>query len=65
MHYSKHNEAKAIVKTKEIRFMGHLISNKGIEADPSKVKAIQDMPPPTDVSGVKRLCGMVQYLARF
>ena len=59
------DEAKAVVKTKEIRFMGHLISNKDIKADPSKVKAIQDKLPPTDVSGVKRLCGMVQYLARF
>jgi hypothetical protein len=23
------------------------------------------MPTPTDVTGVKRLCGMVQYMAKF
>ena len=47
--------------------MGDLITNKGIEADPQKVTAItkMHMPIPNDVSGVKRLCGMEQYLAKF
>ena len=45
--------------------MGYLISNKGVEADPSKIEAIVKMPSPTDVSGVKQFCEMVQYLARF
>ena len=45
--------------------MGHLILNKGVEVDPSKIEAIVNMPSPTDVSGVKRCCVMVQYLARF
>ena len=59
------NDKKAEIKKDKIKFMGHLISAAGIEPDPSKVQAINDMPPPTDVHGVRRLCGMVQYLARF
>ena len=30
-----------------------------------KAAAILNMPPPTDVHRVQRLCGMVQYLAKF
>ena len=36
-----------------------------MKAEESKIKAIFDMPPPIDVSGVKRLCGIVQYMAKF
>ena len=46
-------------------FHGHCITRKGVRVDSTKVKAIQEMPSPTDVSGVKRLCGMVQYMAKF
>ena len=33
--------------------------------DPTKVKAIRDMPAPTDKTGVQRLLGLVQYLSKF
>ena len=33
--------------------------------DPSKVQAIQDMPPPQDVAAVQRLLGLAQYLSKF
>ena len=36
-----------------------------MKADEAKVQVIRDMPAPTDVAGVKRLCGMVQYMSRF
>ena len=49
----------------EVRFMGHLLTPDGLKADPAKVEAILDMPPPTDVKGLKRFLGMVNYLAKF
>ena len=45
--------------------MGHLITKEGIQADPTKITAICDIPLPTDVHGLKRFCGMIQYLAQF
>ena len=36
-----------------------------MKADEAKVQAIRDMPAPTDVAGVKRLCGMEQYMSSF
>ena len=45
--------------------MGHLLTLDGLKANPAKVEAILDIPPPTDVKGLKRFLGMVNYLARF
>ncbi|RUS87639.1 hypothetical protein EGW08_004624 [Elysia chlorotica] len=59
------NEEKAKVRQDEVSFMGHKISHRGIEPDEKKVEAILKMPAPTDVHGVRRFCGMVQYLSRF
>ena len=33
--------------------------------DPNKVRAIRDMPTPTNVKSLKRFLGMVTYLAKF
>ena len=51
----KLNDAKAAIHQDEISFMGHRISAEGVQPDRSKVAAILDMPPPTDVHGVRRL----------
>jgi len=45
--------------------MGHIIMAGGVKPDPTKVAAILQIPPPQDIPGVKRLCGMVQYLTKF
>ena len=58
------NDAKAAIHQGEITFTGHRISAEGVQPDRSKVAAILDMPPPTDVHGVRTLCGMVQYRAK-
>ena len=59
------NDQKRVSEKTEIPFMGHLITSAGIKPDPEKISAIQNMPSPTDVPAVRRLCGTVQYLARF
>ena len=59
------NDKKAVSEKTEITFMGHLITSSGISPDPTKVAAIRKMPTPTDAPAVRRLCGTVQYLARF
>ena len=61
----KFNPQKIQFKLSKITFMGHVISDLGVKPDPSKVKAISDMPPPTDKQGVMRFCGMANYLNTF
>lgn len=52
-------------KVPEVHFHGHILSAKGLKADPEKVKAVIDMPLPTDVKAVQRFVGFVTYLAKF
>ena len=59
------NKDKIQLKKTEVRFLGHLLTAKGVQADPEKVRAISDMPTPTDVKGVQRLLGFVNYLSKF
>ena len=49
----------------EAHFIGHVLSGKGLRIDNMKVKAIVEMPPPSDVAGMQRFLGMVQYLSKF
>ena len=59
------NNKKTVTEAREIIFMGHKITAEGICPDPKKVEAILNLPAPTDISGIKRLSGTVQYLARY
>ena len=46
-------------------FLGHHVSEKGIAADPGKVRAIREMRPPTNKVELKSFLGMVNYLSKF
>ena len=48
-----------------MKFHGHVISQDGLKTDPEKVRAIVEMPRPTDKAGVRRLLGMVNYVSKF
>jgi hypothetical protein len=50
---------------KEVPFLGHVVSPKGIVVDPRKVKEILDWKPPTTVSEVRSSLGLVGYYRRF
>ena len=45
--------------------MGHVITDEGVAIDDNKVKAIQDMAPPSDIKSLRSFLGMVNYLAKF
>ena len=61
----KLNKEKLELRTNAITFLGHRISGNGLEADPEKVKAINEMEPPTNVSQLRTYIGMVNYMAKF
>ncbi|GBN51254.1 Retrovirus-related Pol polyprotein from transposon 17.6 [Araneus ventricosus] len=45
--------------------MGLLVSKDGIKADPSHVRAINEIEKPTSKNDIKRLLGMVNFLSKF
>ena len=59
------NAEKMKLRKDEVLFIGHLASAQGLGVDPAKVRAITEMPPPSDKLGVQRLLGLAQYLAKF
>ena len=61
----KLNPNKMRLRLPQVRFMGHMLSKDGLRPDPEKVKAVEHMPKPTDVAGVRRYIGFVNYLSRF
>jgi len=61
----KLNEAKCLFKQSQVEFFGHILSGDGISPSMDKVKAILDMKPPTDTTGVRMFMGMINYLGRF
>ena len=59
------NPAKCEFQKKKLKFLGHLIDEHGIRADPDKVSAIVNMQPPTNVPEMRRFMGMVKQLGKF
>ena len=49
----------------QLKFLGHLVDEQGIHADPDKVTAITKMVPPTNISELRRFMGMVNQLGKF
>ena len=50
---------------KEVSFLGHIMSAKGIRVDPAKIEAMVNWKPPRSVTEVKSFLGLVGYYRRF
>ena len=50
---------------KEIRYLGHIVSSKGVQADPDKLKAITSYPAPHDIKELRQFLGLSNYYRRF
>jgi hypothetical protein len=53
------------LRVKKGKFLGRLVSTKGIEANPNKIEAILWMEPPSTRKGALRLTGRLTSLNRF
>ncbi|CAA0833721.1 Unknown protein, partial [Striga hermonthica] len=47
------------------KFLGYMVSQRGIEANPAKIQAILELAPPTSIKGVQALTGRLAALNRF
>ena len=56
---------KCEFSTDQVKFLGHIVSARGIAIDPSKVEAITKFPAPEGVPELRRLLGMVNHVAKF
>ena len=59
------NPSKCEFNKCQLKYLGHLIDQRGIQADPDKTSAIREMKPPTNISELRRFMGMVNQLGKF
>ena len=61
----KLNLAKCAFGVSAEKFLGFIVNNQGIEANPDKIKVVLDMPSPSSIKEVQRLTGRIAELSRF
>ena len=59
------NKDKCQFSQTRILFLGQEIDKHGIKPDPAKVIALQTMPPPTNLTDLRRFLGMTNHLSKF
>ena len=59
------NKEKCQFRLRKLEFMGHVLSDKGIDPTRDKVKAIVEARPPTNMSEVRSFLGLVTYCGKF
>ena len=61
----KMKRSKCSFFKKELHYLGHLLTTKGLKPQPEKVKAISELKAPTTPKGVREFLGMVGYYRKF
>ncbi|KAI5347393.1 hypothetical protein L3X38_015272 [Prunus dulcis] len=64
-HQLKMNPLKCAFGVTSGKFLGFVVRHCGIEIDPSKIKAILEIPPPRTLRQLRGLQGRLAYIRRF
>ncbi len=59
------NPSKCEFGKGQLKFVGHVIDQEGIRADPDTTSAITELEPPTNISELRRFMEMVTQLGMF
>ena len=59
------NPEKCHILKTEVKFLGHVINDKGIQTDPSKLEAIKTFEKPKCVKNLRSFLGICNYYRRF
>ena len=50
---------------REVKYLGHILSPKGIKVDPSKYSAMETYPVPKNVKNVRAFLGLAQFYRKY
>ena len=56
---------KCRVFQSEVAYLGHIVSQQGIQTDPKKVESVKNWPTPTDAKDVRSFLGIASYYRKF
>ena len=57
--------SKCLLLQKNIKYLGHVVSEHGIKTDPDKTRCIADWPTPSCLQELKQFLGLASYYRRF
>ena len=64
-HKLRLNASKCSFGVGSGKFLGYMVTHRGIEVNPDQIKAIRDLKPPRNAKEVQKLIGMIAALNRF
>ena len=64
-HKLRLNASKCSFGVGSGKFLGYMVTHRGIEVNPDQIKAINDLKPPRNAKEVQKLTGMIAALNRF
>ena len=64
-HKLRLNTSKCSFGVGSGKFLGYMVTYRGIEVNPNQIKAINDLKPPRNAKEVQKLIGMIAALNRF
>ena len=64
-HGIEFNSAKCHIRQPQIAFYGAIFTGQGMQLDPSKIQAFQDLPAPDSQTKLQSLLGLINYLQPF
>lgn len=64
-HGLKLKPRKCFLFKEEVKFLGHIVSAKGVHVDGDKIKVLEEWPTPSSVKEVRQVVGFMSYYRRF
>ena len=64
-HKLRLNASKCSFGVGSGKFLGYMVTHRGIEVNPDQIKAINDLKPPRNAKEVQKLIRMIATLIRF
>ena len=52
------------IKTSQVPYIAHILTANGLKPDPSRVRAVEEIPSQEDKAALLRFLGMVNYISK-